>query len=171
MTTTMTMTTEPGGVGASSTQRSRWYVALATGIAVLGADAATKAWATTRLDHDPISWFGGFVRLIHSRNPGAAFGVGTSLTPLFATAALVATLVLLYAAGRARSTPAAVLIGLLLGGAGGNLFDRLFRAPSPLHGHVVDWIDVGSWPTFNLADTSLVIGALGLAVWMSRTAE
>lgn len=153
--------------------RSRGHLTLSLGIAavICVADVLTKSWAIQRLGSHPISWFGGTVRLTESRNPGAAFGLGTSLTPVLTAIALVAFAVLVFAAGRTASPTCAALVGTLLGGVTGNLIDRLTREPAPFRGHVVDWIDLSAWPTFNLADSSLVIGAIGF-VWLhARSTE
>jgi len=75
-------------------------------------------------------------------------------------------LVIVRTAARLRSLPWALVLGLLLGGAAGNLADRLFRSPGPLRGAVVDWIDFRVWPVFNVADSAIVVGGL-LAVWLS----
>lgn len=160
---TMTTMTDP----APPIVQPRRYMKFALGIAALICigDVLTKTWATQRLRTEPINWFGGFVRLTESRNAGAAFGLGTSITPVLTVIALVAFAALVVAAGRTVTLASAVLVGTLLGGVAGNLIDRLTRQPAPFRGHVVDWIDVGAWPTFNLADSSLVVGAFAF-VWL-----
>lgn len=155
------MTTTDDGLVASPPQ-GRWAWGLSIAAVVVLADVATKQWSVARLDDHPVSWFGGAVRFTHGRNSGAAFGMGTSMTPLLTVVATLAALALAVALLRSRSRPAVVLLGLFLGGVVGNLVDRLLRSPGPMRGHVVDWIDVGAWPTFNLADTSLVIAAAGV---------
>ena len=75
-------------------------------------------------------------------------------------------IVIVRTARSLASTGWAVVLGLLLGGALGNLSDRLFRSPGPLRGHVVDWIELPHWPIFNLADSAIVIGGV-LAVLLS----
>jgi signal peptidase II len=62
-------------------------------------------------------------------------------------------------------------LGLILGGIFGNLSDRIFRAPSALQGEVVDWIKVSHWPTFNLADTSIVLGAAAIVVLSAKNVK
>jgi len=109
---------------------------------------------------------GGFLTLRVSRNPGAAFSIGTSLTLVFTAIAVGVIIVVLRTSRRIRSLPWAVTLGLLLGGAMGNLTDRLFRYPGPLRGWVVDWIQWPHWPVFNIADSSIVCGGV-LAVLLA----
>jgi signal peptidase II len=104
---------------------------------------------------------GGVLTLQLIRNPGAAFGLGASYTAIYALIAVGAIVFLLRTARRLRSTGWTIALGLLLGGAAGNLTDRIFRAPGPFQGYVVDWIKL-IWfpPTFNLADTAITFGAI-----------
>ena len=85
---------------------------------------------------------------------------------VFALVAVGVIVVIMRFAGRLRSSAWAVTLGLLLGGALGNLVDRLFRAPGPLRGYVVDWIQLPHWPVFNLADSAIVCGG-ALAVLLT----
>jgi signal peptidase II len=147
-------------------------LALVAGL-VVAADAVSKALVVARLgDHlREVDALGGLVVLHESRNPGAAFGFAGGATVVFSIVALVVVVILVRTARRLGSTRWAVSLGLLLGGALGNLADRLFRAPGPLRGHVVDFIDVqwhgrSVWPSFNLADSAIVIGGL-LALYLS----
>jgi signal peptidase II len=114
---------------------------------------------------------GGLVVLHEQRNPGAAFSIAGGATVLFTLVALGIVAVIVRTARRLRSRAWAVTLGLLLGGALGNLADRLLRAPGPLRGHVVDFVDLqwhgrSVWPVFNVADAAIVTGAL-LAVLLS----
>jgi signal peptidase II len=93
------------------------------------------------------------------RNPGAAFGLATGLTLLLTCVAAVVVLVLLRMAGRLRDRGWAIAFGLLLGGATGNLVDRLFRQPGPFRGHVVDFLQLPNWPVFNIADSAICVAA------------
>lgn len=153
------MTTTTDGSRARSVM-----VVLGLGGSLVAADVLTKNWAIDRLATRPITLLGGSVNLIETRNPGAAFSLGTSVTPLLTCIALAAVLGIIAASTRTTSVVMASVLALLLGGAGGNLVDRIFRDPGPFRGHVVDWIDVGAWPTFNLADSSLVTGLILLLV-------
>ena len=109
---------------------------------------------------------GGFLKLRLDRNPGAAFSFGTGMTVLFSLIAVTVIVVILRSSRRIRSAPWAITLGLLLGGATGNLVDRIFRSPGVFRGWVVDWIQVPHWPVFNLADSAIVCGGI-LAVLLS----
>lgn len=146
----------------------RRAVAILSVVAVLAValDIVTKQLATSHLrEGEPVRLPGGFVYLLLIRNGGAAWSLGTHFTWLFpAIAALVAAWIV-WMAQRLRSLPWAISFGLVLGGALGNLIDRLFRAPGPFVGHVVDFISVFSrtgqdFPIFNAADSCLTIGVV-----------
>lgn len=131
----------------------------AIGALVLLVDESTKAYAARTWAADPVALLGGRLVLTESRNPGAAFGTATSLTPLLTVIAAAAVAAVLVAAPRVTTKLALVALGLALGGALGNLTDRMLRSPGPFRGHVVDWIQIGWWPTFNLADSALMTAA------------
>ncbi len=114
----------------------------------------------------PVRLLGGLLTLRELRNSGAAFSIGTSVTVVFTLIALGVIVAILRTARRLRSIPWAVSLGLLLGGAAGNLGDRLFRSPGFLRGHVVDWIELPHWPVFNVADSCIVCGGV-LAVLLA----
>lgn len=136
-------------------------------IAVLALDIVTKVVVVATLSNRvPISLLGGFLHLRVSRNPGAAFSLGTSMTVLYSLIAITVIIVILRTSRRIRSLPWAITLGLLLGGATGNLTDRIFRYPGPFRGWVVDWIQIPHWPVFNLADSAIVCGGI-LAVLLS----
>ncbi|WP_460862950.1 signal peptidase II [Nocardiopsis coralliicola] len=99
-------------------------------------------------------------------NPGAAFSLGTGITWVFSLITIGVAVYILVMARTLRSLPWAVSLALILGGALGNLTDRIFRPPGPLHGHVVDWIQLPNWPVFNIADSCLVAGS-ALAVLLA----
>lgn len=108
----------------------------------------------------PIEIIGDVVTLRLVRNPGAAFSMATGMTWLL-TVVAVAVVVGVIKIGRTLRSPWWALgLGLVLGGALGNLIDRFFRAPGPFQGHVVDFVSVGWWPVFNVADSSIVCGAI-----------
>jgi signal peptidase II len=124
---------------------------------VLVADAVSKAIVVSRMPgHPPIRLLGGALTITLTRNGGAAFSIGTSMTIVFTAIAVGVIVYILRAARNLRSVGWAITLGLLLGGATGNLLDRIFRAPGPFEGHVVDWIELPHWPVFNLADSSIV---------------
>jgi signal peptidase II len=140
-------------------RRIRLLLAVAAGI--FGADLITKTiMVATLSDRAPIRLLGGLLTLRVLRNSGAAFSIGTSMTAVFTLIAVVVIVSILRTARRLRSLAWAVTLGLLLGGATGNLGDRLFRSPGPLRGHVVDWIELPHWPVFNVADSAIVCGGI-----------
>jgi signal peptidase II len=134
-------------------------VGLLLGVAafVLVADIVTKAIVVAQMPgHAPIRLLGGLLTITLTRNGGAAFSIGTSMTIVFTAIAVGVIVYILRTARNLRSIGWAITLGLLLGGATGNLLDRIFRAPGPFQGHVVDWIQLPDWPVFNLADSAIV---------------
>ncbi|MEV4755526.1 signal peptidase II [Micromonospora sp. NPDC049559] len=164
-------TDEPGG---GRTRRRAVAILAVTGVLVLLADSGTKQLALSSLEgRDPVRLLGGAVYLTLTRNSGAAFSLGSDYTWVFPliTAAVVGWIC--WMALRLRSVPWAISLGLVLGGALGNLTDRIFRAPGVFLGHVVDMVSLfdpygQAWPIFNLADSSLVTGVL-LAILLELT--
>lgn len=103
---------------------------------------------------------GEFFRLYLVRNPGAAFSMGTSVTIIFSIFQLIAFLACIVLALRTRYMAGALPIGLIGGGAAGNLLDRVFREPGGMHGHVVDFLSFGSFAIFNVADAAITVGVV-----------
>jgi signal peptidase II len=160
-------------VGIPSPAGRRRIGLLATvAVLVLAADMLSKMVVVATLsDRPPARLLGGLVYLIEARNAGAAFSFAQGATVLFTAIAALVIVVILRSASQLRSLPWAVCLGLILGGAAGNLSDRLFRSPGPLRGRVVDWISVFDpggrvWPVFNLADSAIVVGGV-LAVLLA----
>jgi signal peptidase II len=119
-------------------------------------DQLTKFFATRDLDPDgPKSVVDGFFRLHLARNAGAAFSTGRGYTVILSLVAIGVIVVILRVARSLRSRAWAVALGLILGGALGNVSDRLFRGPGPLRGHVVDFLEFPHWPIFNVADMAI----------------
>jgi signal peptidase II len=138
---------------------------LALAVAVVAADQGTKLWALSRLaGHRAIVLPGGWVELRLISNPGAAFSFGGGATWVFTLCAAAAVAIVPWFAARARSRGQAIALGLLLGGAAGNLLDRLFRAPGPGVGRVVDFIDYHGWFIGNVADIAIVASVAILIV-------
>lgn len=122
-------------------------------------DRITKALAESRLaGRPPIQVIPHVLQLNFTTNPGGAFSLFGSAPWLFAGASVAVSLAIAAAAVRLTSIRTAAGLGLILGGAMGNLTDRIVRGPG-LSGRVVDFIDVRMWPVFNLADSAIVIGA------------
>jgi len=135
---------------------------------VLAADIVSKVAIVAALSpQSSVRLLGGLLTLQIHRNPGAAFGIGgPSTTVLFTAIAVAVAVFIVRCSRRIASTAWAVSLGLLLGGALGNLTDRLFRSPGPLQGWVVDWIKLPHWPNFNVADSAITCGAV-LAVLLA----
>ncbi|WP_344333969.1 signal peptidase II [Kitasatospora putterlickiae] len=124
-------------------------------------DLGSKLLVVARLEnHAAIEVIGDVVTFQVIRNSGAAFGMGQALTVLFTMIASAVIVVIWRIARRLYSLPWAIALGLLLGGALGNLTDRLFRSPGVFRGHVVDFISVQHFAVFNLADSAIVCGGI-----------
>jgi signal peptidase II len=136
---------------------------------VVALDQLTKTWAVRALDDGPIDLFW-TLSLDLTFNTGAAFSRGRGLGPIIGVAAAVVALILLWTGRTVESRAGAVAVGMVLGGAAGNLADRAFRAGGDgfLGGAVVDFVDLEWWPVFNLADACIVIGALLLMLVTAR---
>ncbi len=129
-------------------------------LSIWGLDQTTKWWAENALaDGHPRQVIGELLQFRLTRNPGAAFSTGTGYTVLLTVIAVVVIGVCIALAGRLASRPWAVALGLLLGGALGNVTDRLLREPGPLRGHVVDFLELPHWPIFNVADSAISVAA------------
>lgn len=139
---------------------------LAVAALVLIADIVSKTLVLAKLPgQPPVRLLGGLITLKLTFNAGAAFGVGTSYTAVIALIAVGVVIFIIRTARRLRSIAWSVALGLLLGGAVGNLSDRLFRSPGPFRGRVVDWINLSHFPwTFNIADASIVCAAFLIAL-------
>jgi signal peptidase II len=140
---------------------------LGTAATVILLDRASKIWAERSFAAHPRDVIEGVLTLRFTTNSGGAFSFGDRAPLLFAAAAIIVCLAILGTAFRARPTLHAVALGLILGGAFGNLLDRILRGPG-LSGRVVDFIDPHVWPVFNLADAAVVSGAVLLAVQSFR---
>jgi signal peptidase II len=140
----------------------RWRIApltVAVAVAVVVLDQLTKWWAVNELDDRDIDvvWT---LRFHLSYNTGMAFSRGQDWGPLIGVVALVIVVVLLLSLRRGSSRLTEVTVGLIIGGAIGNIIDRLFRSPGWLRGGVVDFIDFQWFPIFNVADMAITIGGV-----------
>jgi signal peptidase II len=154
---------------AETPRRRHLGVLFAVAVFVLAADIISKIIVVAKLSYrPPVRLLHGFLTLDYTRNAGAAFSIGTGATYVFGIVAIAVILVILRTARRLFSTPWAIVLGLLLGGATGNLIDRLLRSPGVLRGHVVDWIQLPHFAVFNLADSAISVGGV-LAVLLALT--
>ena len=131
-------------------------------ILAYGLDRITKIWAAAALPGDPIDVIPGVWTFRFTTNSGGAFSIGQSAPWFFVGVTAVVAVIILATSFRHTGRLVGASLGLVLGGALGNLTDRLIRAPG-LRGRVVDFIDFHVWPVFNLADTAIVVGAILLA--------
>ena len=151
---------------SETADRTTRHLALVAGVAlaVLAVDQLSKWWALETLDDQVIDvvWT---LRFNLTFNRGAAFsmGGGGGFGPLIGVLAVGVVVLLLYAGRQFRTKPAAVALGLVLGGAVGNLCDRAFRGEGFMQGAVIDFIDVQFWPVWNVADMGVVVGGVMLA--------
>lgn len=162
-----------GGSTPSSVRRAVTVLAV-TALLALVVDQVVKNLSVQHLDpSDPLRILGGAVYLSLVRNSGAAFSLGSDYTFVFPIITMLVIGWIAWMARRLRSLPWAVALGLVLGGALGNLGDRLFRAPGPFQGHVVDMFSLFApygerFAVFNVADSCLSVGVF-LAVLLELT--
>ncbi|WP_157892026.1 MULTISPECIES: signal peptidase II [Frankia] len=153
--------------GAAGTARRPVVTLTVAALVILLLDIVTKHLAVATLsDRGPVDIIPGVLDLRLTRNSGAAFSLAGGATVVLSLVALAVISVVVFTARRLRSVAWAVVLGALLGGALGNLTDRIFRAPGPLRGHVVDFVYLHHWPIFNAADSAIVCGGV-LAVVLS----
>ncbi len=144
-----------------------WVVVIAGGWIAL--DQASKQWAASALtDRAPVSVVGELLQLRLVFNSGAAFSLGTGSTWIFTILASVVIVMLLWNARRLGSGWWALALGLLIGGAGGNLVDRLAREPGFGQGHVVDFLALPNFPVFNVADIGITSAAVLIILMVLR---
>src|SRR5687768_3190265 len=142
---------------------------LAVAAVIVLVDQLTKIWAVSALSDGPVEVIGTLLQFRLTRNPGGAFSLLTGLTPVLAVLAAVMVVYIVRTTRRTADVVMAYSLALVLGGAVGNLVDRLLRSPGFLRGEVVDFIKVPNWPTFNIADSAITIGVILIAVRGWRT--
>jgi signal peptidase II len=134
-----------------------------TAIVAYGLDRVTKILAESSLQGSPVEIVPGVLTLRYTTNSGGAFSIGQSAPWFFVGVSAVVAVIIIATAFRHTSRLVGASLGLVLGGALGNLTDRAIRAPA-MRGRVVDFIDLHVWPVFNLADSAIVVGAILLAL-------
>ena len=145
--------------GTALNNAIRLFALVAPGVWAL--DQATKAAAVAWLDPgQSVTLVPRVFWLTLTRNPGAAFSTGSEMTIMLSTIAIIVVVTVLRMSRRLRDRGWALGLGLLLGGAVGNLTDRILREPGPMRGHVVDFLHLTHWPVFNVADMALTGAAL-----------
>jgi signal peptidase II len=144
----------PSGASSASVRVRLIFAAVA--LLIWSLDQLTKWLAVEHLTgRGRVDFVGGLLSLHLTRNPGAAFSVGTAFTQVFTVLAIAACAVVFYLSPRLGNRMWAVGFGFLLAGVAGNLTDRIFRSPGLFRGHVVDFLELPHWPIFNIADVSL----------------
>jgi signal peptidase II len=141
--------------------RRRLRLLFTIAVIVLVLDVVTKVLAVALLTpNQPVSIIGNTVTWTLVRNPGAAFSMATGYTWVLTLIATGVVIGIVWIGRRLVSPWWAIGLGMILGGALGNLVDRFFRWPGPLQGHVIDFLSIGWWPVFNVADPAVVGGAI-----------
>ncbi|AZQ71167.1 MULTISPECIES: signal peptidase II [Streptomyces] len=167
--------TEPTGATATAGEGSapkgprRIGTLLAVAAFAYLLDLGSKLLVVAQLEHhDPIRVFGSWLQFEVIRNRGAAFGIGEAMTIVFTVIAAAVIVAIARIARKLHSMPWAIALGLLLGGAFGNLTDRLFRSPGGFQGGVVDFIAPAHFAVFNLADSAIVCGGFLIVILSFR---
>ncbi|MER6128170.1 signal peptidase II [Streptomyces sp. NPDC001795] len=154
---------EQASSGAAERPRGGRRIVVLFGVAAFAyaLDLVSKLMVVAKLEHHPpIRIIGDWLQFNAIRNPGAAFGFGEAFTVIFTVIAAAVIVVIARLARKLYSLPWAIALGLLLGGALGNLTDRIFRSPGVFEGAVVDFIAPKGFAVFNLADSAIVCGGI-----------
>ena len=148
----------------------RYSTTLGIALAVVVADLVTKRYASIHFADSPVEVIPGFLTFTFTENPGAAFSLFQNAGPFMGVAAIVVSVFVLWSIRAERPLIEVVALALVLGGASGNLMDRVFRGERFLDGKVIDWISMWWIPTFNISDASVTIavGLLLIHAWRTR---
>jgi len=137
---------------------------------VVAVDVATKSWAEASFAASPKTIIPGVLTFRFTENPGAAFSMFQNAGPFLGVAAVIAVGFISAALARRRPTHEVIAFGMIMGGALGNLVDRITRGEGFLDGHVIDWVQVPNFPTFNVADSSISVAVAVLLIGAWRSA-
>ncbi len=146
----------------------RWQL-VAISLLVIAIDQISKAWALNSLaDRDIEGPFGSGLRLVFNR--GSAFSLGEGFGPIFGILAILVSIAMFWVVGKVVQRSVVSGLGLIQGGAIGNVIDRAFRdGDGFLAGAVIDFLEIGDfWPVFNIADVAIVVGGIVVAILGSR---
>jgi signal peptidase II len=148
----------------------RYAIAVGLATVVVVVDAFTKRLASVEFSDGPLVVIPDFLVFTYTENPGAAFSLLPDAGPFLGVAAIAVSIGLLWSLKVERPALETAAFGLIIGGALGNLVDRLARGPGLLDGKVIDWVDLWWIPTFNVADMSITIavGLLLIHAWLTR---
>jgi len=158
----------PSSAPPAAVRRNRLVLLVVAAVLVYAIDLITKVIAVHKLAHrtHPVSIIDSAFDLELVRNPGAAFGLGVGMTIVFSLVSVAVIGAILRYASRLGSAWWALVFGLVLGGALGNLTDRIFRDPGFGRGHVVDFLHIHHWPVFNVADSAFCVAG-GIVVLLA----
>lgn len=148
----------------------RYSLGLSIAAAIVVADLLTKRYAALNFDGNPVEIIPGFFGFTYLENPGGAFGMFQNGGVVIGVAALVVTVIVLFAMAVDRPTLETVALGFVVGGAVGNLVDRFARGEGIIDGPVIDWVELWFIPTFNIADASvtLAVALILIQAWRTR---
>ncbi len=149
--------------------KKRYGTALGIAAAVITADLLTKRFASNNLVGERVEVIPGFLELTYTENPGAAFSLFQNAGPWIGVIAIAIAAFIVGSLRTPRPQFEVVALGLVLGGALGNVVDRVFRGDGFLDGRVIDWVDLWWIPTFNIADASVTIAVALLLIYAWRT--
>jgi signal peptidase II len=148
----------------------RYLIGLGIATTIVFADLLTKRYAALNFDGNPVEVIPGFFGFTFVENPGGAFGVFQNGGVIIGIAAVIITLVVLVALASERPMAETIALGLVVGGAVGNLVDRFARGDGIIDGAVIDWVELWWIPTFNIADSSVTVAVALLLIhaWRSK---
>ena len=150
---------------------SKRTIAVVVAAIIVILDQITKAWAVAAASEEPITIIDGWFQIFVTRNPGASFSQFTGSGQIIAVIAIGIVIGIVALVDRVPSNLDAAALGLILGGAAGNLIDRIVRGDGFLDGAVVDWFDPSFFPTFNVADSAITVGTIVLLLSAFLTHE
>ena len=145
--------------------RTSW-IGIGAAVAILVLDILTKGWAVSALSDGRDIHIFWTLHFALTHNEGMAFSTGTNIGPFIGMLAIVVIAILVTTMRKQSNTMSLVATGCIVGGATGNVLDRVFRGTGFMDGAVVDFIDLRWWPVFNVADIGIVCGAIAVAYSM-----
>lgn len=145
--------------------RHRLRLTMAIALVVIALDQLTKHWAVNALTNEPPQHVIWTLQWNLTFNSGMAFSKGQGVGPIIGLVAVIVVVVVLIGIRKNSNPMVAVAAALVVGGALGNLVDRLFRGDGWLHGSVVDFIDFQWFPIFNVADMAVNVGGVMFVLW------
>jgi signal peptidase II len=148
----------------------RYALAVGLAVGIVAVDLFTKRYASLNFVDSPVEVIPGFLSFTYVENPGAAFSLFQNAGPVMGVLAILVTGFVLGSLRTHRPGIEVVALGLVLGGANGNLMDRIFRGAGFLDGKVIDWVNLWIIPTFNVADASVTaaVALLIIHAWRTR---